>query len=126
MTAVYFVASLFVVSNFVLCFHSDGTVYLELSKVQEIAGIADDANSEAASDCDDEECSDRSINDFTLSFSNAKAFDTDNSDWQLSELDFLQSLTPEAASHNGWRSDPPPQTHSHYTSVLKPTLIIQI
>ena len=126
MTAVYFIASLFVVGNFVLCFHEDGGVYLELSKVQPAATIADENAADAIVDCDDTDCADSAISDFTLNAAGAKLFDTDTSKSHLVNLTLSHSLTVEAATHNGWRSGPPATTVSLYTSILKPTLILQV
>ena len=126
MTAVYFVASLFVVGNFVLCFHNDGSVYLELSKVQQPTSQNEEHADNSLTDCDESDCSDSAINDFTLSSAGPNSLDADNSKSLPAVWDFAQGLTAEASSHNGWRPDPPSVIRSHYISVLKPTLILQV
>ena len=126
MTLVYVVASMFVVGNFILCYHEDGAVYLELSKIKQNVSTAEADTADNVLDCDDTDCNDSSISSFTLASAGLKSFDADTAKVHVTSAQIVNDLTPEAQTHNGWRSDPPSLVNNHYTSILKPTLVLLV
>lgn len=130
MMAVYFVMSVFHVGNYIVCFHEDGSVYVEIAKSKSSDDAQLDQVTTVKSDlanCSDDNCADREIGDPTLTSFGIQKLDADHAVIisPLSQTNAYLSL--ENLSHHSWRlSSPPIQSIQHYTSTVKPTISLQV